>query len=77
MTESRRPLALITGASSGLGAEFARAYAGRGYDLLLTARRLDRLEALAAQLTAAHGIEAFCVSADLGAFEAESRSSKP
>jgi NAD(P)-dependent dehydrogenase (short-subunit alcohol dehydrogenase family) len=39
MTASPRPLALVTGASSGLGAEFAWAYAARGHDLLITARR--------------------------------------
>lgn len=71
MTAAQRPLALVTGASSGLGAAFAKAYAARGYDLCLTARRLDRLEALAAGLIAAHGVEAFAVSADLGAWEAE------
>lgn len=60
-----RPLALITGASSGMGAVFARCLAGRGYDVALVARRRDRLEALAGELTKSCGVSAIVISADL------------
>ncbi len=71
MSSGKGKLVLITGASAGLGAQFARAYATRGYDLALVARRLDRLESLAAELASAHAIEAFAVGADLAVYEAE------
>ncbi|PWR20463.1 SDR family NAD(P)-dependent oxidoreductase [Zavarzinia compransoris] len=60
-----RPLALITGASSGIGADLAREYARDGHDLVLTARSEKALQDLAAELGAAHGVAVTVIPADL------------
>jgi short-subunit dehydrogenase len=60
-----RRLALITGASAGIGAASARIYASHGYDVALTARRIDRLEGLAAEIKLRSGVEAYPIAADL------------
>jgi short-subunit dehydrogenase len=65
--------ALITGASAGLGAEYARLFAADKHDLVLVARRRDRLEALAGELQSAHGVKARVVAADLAAPDGAAR----
>jgi short-subunit dehydrogenase len=57
--------ALVTGASSGLGAVYADRLASRGYDLILVARRADRLAALSEKLSKAHGVKVQVLAADL------------
>lgn len=71
------PVAFITGASSGIGAEFGRRLAERRYALVLAARRVDRLHQLAGELTAAGAPKVEVLAADLatgaGLAEAEER----
>lgn len=63
--QETRPLALITGASSGIGATFARQLAARGCDLLLVARRRDRLEQEARAIQAGYSVRVEILPADL------------
>ena len=58
--------ALVTGASSGIGASIARELAERGHGLVLVARRKDRLDALAEELSDEYGVRAEAVGCDLG-----------
>jgi hypothetical protein len=57
--------ALVTGASAGIGAQFARSLAAKGANVVLTARRTDKLAALADELRKAYGVETRVIAADL------------
>lgn len=63
------PWAIVTGASSGLGAEFARQLAQAGLNVVITARRLAILEELKRELEDRHGVQIRCVATDLSAVE--------
>ena len=64
-TNSQKPWALVTGASAGIGTEFCRQLAAQGYQLVLVARRADKLQAVADELKADHGTHSLIITADL------------
>lgn len=65
MSLSSNKIAFITGASAGIGASCAEVFAREGYNLLLAARRIDRIEELAARLSAAHQIDTHLLALDV------------
>jgi len=64
-SKKQQPWALITGASAGLGAEFSRQLAAKGYQLVLVARRADKLQAVADEVKKAHGTNSLIIISDL------------
>ena len=58
-------IALVTGASSGIGRDIARSLASHGINVIITARRRDRLSELKAELTSKYGVKVMCITADL------------
>lgn len=73
MTTSTRKIAVVTGASSGIGAVYADRLAKRGYDLVLVARRAERLHELAATISKAHGVKVEPLIADLATEAGQAR----
>jgi short-subunit dehydrogenase len=71
--QHERDLALVTGASSGIGVELARQLAARRIDLVLTARRRDRLESLAGEFVAKHDIQTTVIEGDLNTADGADR----
>jgi short-subunit dehydrogenase len=62
---ARRPVALVTGASSGIGAALARRFAAGGHDVVLVARRAGPLQRFGTELSAQHGVRTWALPADL------------
>lgn len=71
--EGQRPFAIITGASRGIGAEYARAFARKGYDLLLVSRDQARLDRLISELSQSYPVRAHRLILDLAEPEAANR----
>lgn len=71
--QQARPFAVITGASRGIGADYARALASKGYDLLLVSRDKSRLDRLASELTGRHSVEVGLTILDLSEPDAAHR----
>ncbi len=65
-----KPWALVTGASAGIGTEFCRQLAGKGYRLVLVARRADKLQSVAEELKSSHATESLIITADLSTKDA-------
>jgi short-subunit dehydrogenase len=63
--ENQKAWALVTGASAGIGAEFCRQLAAKGYQLVLVARREDKLQAIAEEIQASYGANSLIITADL------------
>jgi len=68
--DNKKPWALVTGASAGIGAEFCRQLATQGYQLVLVARRADKLKAIADELQNSHGTNSLIITADLSQSDA-------
>jgi len=67
MENVRGRTVLVTGASAGIGKAFAKVFAAKGWNVILTARRLDRLEALAAEIETKYKVGAIAIEQDLAA----------
>jgi hypothetical protein len=65
MRANKRPVAFVTGATSGIGAAFANAFASRGLDLGITGRRQEKIEAVADQIRRKYGVEVEVILAEL------------
>src|SRR5438034_7682925 len=70
---SAKPVALVTGASAGIGAELAKVFAGNGHDLVLVARSEDKLRALGDALASQYGARCTVLAQDLTAPDAAGR----